>query len=153
MSKIPSTQKSQRRVRGRPFAKGQSGNPAGRRPGCRNKATRAAELLLDGEAEALIRKAVELALGGDLLALRICLDRIIAPRRERPVALALPAIRSAADIAPAMGAVAAALANGAIGTGQAAELSQMVATFVDAIETSDFERRLRWLEDAGKPLS
>ena len=30
------------------FVKGQSGNPAGRAAGCRNKATRIAEALLDG---------------------------------------------------------------------------------------------------------
>ena len=54
------------RVRGRPFEKGQSGNPAGRRVGCRNKTTIAAAALLTGEAEALTRRAVELALVGDL---------------------------------------------------------------------------------------
>src|SRR6266446_6002842 len=52
------------RVRGRPFEKGQSGNPAGRRVGCRNMTTIAASLLA-GEAQALTRKAVELALLGD----------------------------------------------------------------------------------------
>ena len=57
------------RVRGRPFAKGQSGNPGGRQLGSRNKATIAAQMLLADEAEALTRKAVELALGGDPTAL------------------------------------------------------------------------------------
>src|ERR1700751_5331795 len=38
------------------FKPGQCGNPAGRRPGSRNKATESAELLLEGEAEALTRK-------------------------------------------------------------------------------------------------
>jgi hypothetical protein len=38
-------------------------------------------LLLDGEAEALTRKAVELALDGDASALRLCLDRVVGPRR------------------------------------------------------------------------
>src|SRR5262249_55444794 len=56
------------RVRGRPFPPGVSGNPAGRLPGPRNRATMAAEALLDGEAEALTRKAVELALEGDTVA-------------------------------------------------------------------------------------
>ena len=47
------------RVRGQPFEKGQSGNPAGRRVGCRNKTTIAAAAFLTGEAEALTRRAVE----------------------------------------------------------------------------------------------
>jgi hypothetical protein len=41
------------------------------------------QLLLDGEAQALTRKAVELALDGNTMALRMCLDRIGPPRRER----------------------------------------------------------------------
>jgi hypothetical protein len=52
----------QQKQRGRPFEKGRSGNPAGRPRECRNKSTLAAQLLLQGEAEALTRKAVELAL-------------------------------------------------------------------------------------------
>ena len=43
------------------FKPGRSGNPAGRPPRSRNKATETAELLLEGEAVALTRKAVELA--------------------------------------------------------------------------------------------
>jgi uncharacterized protein DUF5681 len=72
--------------RGR-FRRGSSGNPAGRPRGSLNQATRAAGLLLDGEAEALTRKAIELALAGDPVVLRLCLDRIVGPRRGRPVAL------------------------------------------------------------------
>ena len=45
--------------------------------GARNRATLAAETLLDGEAEALTRKAVELALAGDTTALRLCLERVL----------------------------------------------------------------------------
>src|SRR5215467_6292317 len=70
------------------FKPGLSGNPAGRRPGSRNKATETAELLLEGEAEALTRKAVEKALAGNPMALRLCLDRLIPPRRGRKVQLA-----------------------------------------------------------------
>ena len=69
-----------KRVRGRRFAKGRSGNPGGRPRGSINRSTRAAQLLLDGEATALSRKAVELALAGDPTALRLCLDRTVAPR-------------------------------------------------------------------------
>jgi len=62
--------------------------------GARHKATVAAEALLDGEAEALTRKAVEMALAGDGAALRLCLDRIIPPRRERPVRFNMPVMQS-----------------------------------------------------------
>ena len=58
-------------VRGRPFEKGRSGHPAGRRAGSRNRATLAAAALLEGESEALTRKAVELALVGDSTAMRL----------------------------------------------------------------------------------
>ena len=53
------------RPRGRPFEKGGSGNPGGRRRGSRSRVTLAAAALLAGESEALTRKAVEMALGGD----------------------------------------------------------------------------------------
>jgi hypothetical protein len=128
-------------VRGRPFRKGQSGNPAGRPPGVRNRATQNAQLLLEGEAETLTRKAVELALDGDPRALRLCLDRLIAPRRERSIRLTLPPIDSVADIAGAMAAITTAIARGDITPGEALELTQVVETFARAIETREFERR------------
>jgi Family of unknown function (DUF5681) len=86
------------RVRGRPFEKGRSGNPAGRRPSSRNKATLAAATLLWGESEALTRKAVELALAGDPTAMRLCIERLLPPCRERTVKFTLPPIESVSDI-------------------------------------------------------
>jgi Family of unknown function (DUF5681) len=132
--------------RGRPFPKGVSGNPAGRPLGCRAKTSRAAELLLDGEAEALTRKAIELALDGDRAALRLCLDRMVAPRRERSVEFAMPPVTGAAGLAGAMGAVAAAAAQGVITPGEASQFARIVEAMVRAIETTDFDRRLRRLE-------
>jgi len=115
------------RVRGRPFEKGRPGNPAGRRVGCRNKTTIAAAALLAGEAEALTRKAVELALVGDRTAMRLCLERILPPCRDRMVKFALPPIESAADIAAAMKAVTSALAGGMISPGEAATIAAELA--------------------------
>ena len=132
------------RVRGRPFAKGN--RPAGRRAGSRNKKTLAAAALLEGESEALTRRAVELALAGDPTAMRLCIERILPPCRERAVKFVLPPIESAADIAAAMKAVTSALAAGAITPGEAATIAAVVDTFVRAIETSDFDRRLRVFE-------
>jgi hypothetical protein len=132
--------------RGRPFVKGQSGNPAGRRPGSRNRASLAVEALLDGEADSLTRRALELAMAGDPTALKLCLERILAPRRERVVRFELPAIKSAADIARAMDAVTAAVAEGALTPGEADVMARVVDTFIRAIDTSDFDRRLQELE-------
>ena len=131
-------------VRGRPFPKGHSGNPAGRPFGSRNKSTIAAQELLAGEAEALTRKAIEAALAGDPTAMRLCLERILP--RDRAVRFALPPIKSAADIAPAMGAVTAALADGVITPGEGQAIARIVTTFVQTIETSDFDQRLQMLE-------
>jgi hypothetical protein len=83
------------RARGRPYEKGRSGNPAGRQIGSRNKATLAAAAFLAGESEALTRRAVELALADDPTAMRLCLERILPPCRERTVKFALPPIESA----------------------------------------------------------
>jgi hypothetical protein len=139
----------QKQVNGGPggrFTKGQSGNPAGRALGGRNKATETAERLLDGEAEMLTRKAVELAAEGDPTALRLCLERIIPPRRQRPVRLGLAPVSSAADLGRAMATITTAAVDGSITPGEAAELARVVEIFVRAVETSDFDRRLRELE-------
>ncbi len=136
--------------RGRPFPKGRSGNPRGRPPGARNAATMLAEQLLDGEAETLIRKAIQKAKQGNLPALRMCLDRILPSRRELPVHFMLPELGSASDAATAMAAIANAVACGELTPAEAGELCKLVETYVRTIEASDIERRLQALEE-GQP--
>jgi hypothetical protein len=121
------------RGRGRPFEKGNAGRPAG----ARGRAAVLAEALFDGEAEALTRKAIELALAGDPIALRLCFDRILAPRRERPLRFALPELRSAGDAGAAMAAILAAVASGNICLGEAGELTKLVDAFVRAAEATE----------------
>jgi hypothetical protein len=128
------------------FEKGRSGNPTGRVVGTRNRATVLAEQLFDGAAAALADKAVAMALEGDAAALKLCIGRIIAPRRERPTSFALPPLRSAADLAPAVAAIAEAAAEGVISTGEAWELSQIIDTFIRAFEAGELEARLQRLE-------
>ena len=65
--------KADKKVRGRPF---QAGNP-GRPLGSKNRTTRLVEQLLDGEAEAITRKFLELALAGNPKCLQLCLDRLL----------------------------------------------------------------------------
>jgi len=59
-----------------PFKPGTSGNPEGRPQGRPDRRTQLKKLL-EPHAEGLISKAVELALEGDIQALKICLDRLI----------------------------------------------------------------------------
>jgi uncharacterized protein YjaG (DUF416 family) len=130
------------------FKKGQSGNPRGRPVGARHKATIAAEALLDGEAEALTRKAIEAALGGDTTAMRLCLERILPARRSRTVQFAMPGLKSAADAGTAMAAIVEAVSAGEISPDEAVELSRLVEGFVKVFEVSELERRMRALEEA-----
>jgi hypothetical protein len=125
--------KNATKTRGRPFKPGNVGRPKG----ARNRATLAAEALLDGEAEALTRKAVELALGGDTVALKICLDRILAPRRERFVALSLPNLRSPGDAGEVSAAILDAVTGGLITLGEGNELVGLVAAHVATLESSE----------------
>ena len=121
------------------------GNP-GRPCGARHRATLAAEALLDGEAEALTRKAIDQALAGDTVALRLCLERILPARKESPIRLALPALTNAGDAASAMAAITAAVADGGVTAGEAASLSALVSAFAKALETSELEARIAALE-------
>ena len=79
------------------FAPGSSGNPSGNATGARHKVTRAVEALLEGQAEALTQKAVQMALAGDGPALRLCLDRIAPPRKDAPISFTFPPIRAVFD--------------------------------------------------------
>jgi hypothetical protein len=124
------------------FQKGRSGNPNGRPKGSRNAATLAVEALLDGQAEALTQKAIQLALAGDPVALRLCLDRIYPARKDRPVTFALPPITSARDAADISAAVVAAVSNGAITLSEAAEVSKLIDSYVRAYRAAELDDRM-----------
>ena len=129
------------------FKPGKSGNPAGKPPGTRHKTTMAAQALLDGEGAALTRKAVEMALTGDMAALRLCLERILPPSRERPVVLDLPDTSTPEGISLAANAILQAISKGELLPAEATVLSNIVEKRRVALETLDFERRLSILED------
>ncbi len=128
------------------WQKGQSGNPRGCARGSRHKATIAAEVLLDGEAGALTRKAIEMALGGDTTALRLCIDRILPPRKDRPISFAMPEIASADDAAKVVSSILAAVASGCITLDEALDVTRLVETFTKVLESAEFEKRLEALE-------
>src|SRR5262245_5811090 len=73
------------------FEKGESGNPAGRPPGIRDKRVAMRDLLIP-HAEALVAKVVEMAKAGDSTALRICIDRLIPPVKAKDDPIRLPSL-------------------------------------------------------------
>jgi Family of unknown function (DUF5681) len=129
------------------FAKGYSANPTGKPKGARHKATLLAEALLDGQAEALVQQAVSMALDGDPQALRICIERILPARRDRPVEISLPKINAASDLIAAAAALTDAVAGGEITPNEASALSNLVGNTAKAIETFELSERLARLEE------
>ena len=121
------------------------GNP-GKPKGTRHRATQAALALLDGEAEALTRQAVKMALGGDATALRLCLERIAPPRRDAPVTFDLPQMETARDAATAAGAVLDAVALGDLTPTEGAHIMALVETYRRTLETTEMEARVAALE-------
>lgn len=128
------------------FQPGQSGNPAGKPKGARNRATRAAQALIDGKAEEVVEKALELALAGDGPVLRAILDRLCPPRKDSPIKVTLPAIETAADIPATMSSILASVAAGALTPSEATALTGLVEAHRRALETSELEQRIAALE-------
>ena len=125
------------------------GNP-GRPAGARHKVTMAIEELLEGEHEALTRKAIEKALEGDMTALRLCLDRLAPPRRDAPIAIALPTVVSLADAVAASATVMAAVGTGDVTPDEGARVMAILTAHKQIVEAGDLEARIAVLEGKAK---
>ena len=128
------------------FKPGQSGNPAGRPRGSRHATTVAIEALLDGDAETITRKAIEAAKGGDMVAIRLVMDRICPPRKTRPVHIELPPIADAHGVADAQQEVLNAVAKGELLLDEAQALCGLLEARRKALETQELELRITELE-------
>jgi hypothetical protein len=106
----------------------------------------ALEAILDGEGELITCTAVEMAKAGDTTALRLCMDRLLPPRKDRAVAFALPKLEAAADAVKATAALVGAVAAGELTPSEAAELSKLVEGFTRAVDLHDIQARLERLE-------
>jgi hypothetical protein len=128
----------------------QSGNPAGRPPGIRDKRT-AMRALLEPHAAALVAKAVELALAGDGTALRICIDRLIPAAKAKDDPVLLPALTG--SLADQARVVIEALAQGKLSPEEVSTIMQALGTQARIVEVDDIEKRVSALEkgvSAGK---
>jgi hypothetical protein len=126
--------------RGRPFPRG---NP-GRKRGAKNRSTLLTTALLESQKEALLHKAMDLALGGDVTMLKFLLSRLLP--RERPITIELPEMEFADDGVEALGSIMRAVSIGAISPDEGAKLATIVKSYTDAIDMADVVKRLDVLE-------
>ncbi|KVW91011.1 DUF5681 domain-containing protein [Burkholderia cepacia] len=125
------------------FKKGQSGNPAGKPKGTRDKRTALRELL-QPHAVDLVAKAVELAKAGDTTALRICIDRCIPVIKAKDAPVDLPELTG--SLAEQGAAVMHAMAGGRITPDEANAVMQVISAQARIIEVDELEKRLAVLE-------
>jgi hypothetical protein len=134
------------------FARGQSGNPAGRAPGSRNKITVLCHDLLASESAGLVKVLIKKAREGDGLALKLCIERLvpIAGQRDRVIdsAVPLPLVEKAEDLARAAAAVIAGTAAGTMSLGEAEQFMRLLEAHRRILETTELVVRLEALEAA-----
>jgi hypothetical protein len=124
-----------------PFQPGQSGNPAGRRPGSRNKRTIIVDNLWDDSAGALTTAAIASATAGDPAALRACMDRVAPRPRHRSLDFDLPLLVTLADTPIAINAIAQGLAQGEVDREEAVALMRAVRDFTLALAAVEHDKR------------
>ena len=125
------------------FSTGNSGRPKG----SRNRATLAIESLLQGQAEALTQTAVQKALEGDSVALRLCIERIAPAPKDQPVSFSLPKMHNALDASEAAGSVLTAVSTGELTPIEATRVMGLIDSYRRTLELTDIEERLRALEE------
>jgi len=119
----------------------------GRPKGARNKTTLAVEAMLDGEAEAITRKAIDMAMEGDGPAIRLCLERLLPARKDSPVVFALPPIATVLDAVTASTALLSAVADGDVTPEEAGKIMGLLTAHKQLVELCDLESRVREIEE------
>jgi hypothetical protein len=127
------------------FANG-NGYGHGRPHGSRNNATIICEQLFDKSGRKLTKIAIEKAEAGDPWALRLAIERILPPRRERPRPFAYTTPRNAAEVPAAIDSILAQMADGALTASEGAAIISGIEALRSAYATADLEARVKALE-------
>lgn len=120
---------------------GQSGNPGGR-----PKRIGQVRALLEPRREELVKKAIELALAGDVAALRLCMERLAPPLRPTSESVVIPGLADAKTMTDKCEVIVKAVGTGAISPTVAAELLQAMSSLAKALEVDELARRVAALE-------
>lgn len=101
---------------------------------------------MQAKTPAILRKMISLALSGDTAAAKLILERSAPKPRVRLVELALPPVRSVADLPAALGAITAAVAAGELAADEGYTIAQLLDAQRAAFETADLAARVAALE-------
>jgi len=112
-----------------------------------DRAADALDGLLDAHVKTIVQQLIDRAERGDPMALRLCMERIMPPPRERPVQFALPPLETPADAAAAIAAITAGLADGSLSAAEGLELARFVRTCVEILVLARREERVDGREE------
>jgi len=129
------------------FKKGISGNPAGKPKGTKDKRTKLQELF-KSDAPALIQKVIDLALAGDMAALKLCLDRIVPPLRSREQPIHLDGLTG--SLSEQSSQIMTAIADAQLAPGEGSALLSALATQSKILETDELISRIEKLEQEAR---
>ena len=128
------------------FKPGKSGNPAGRPKGIKDRRVALREKLLP-HADQLIEMVTTFAKSGDMVAMKIVLDRLIPPLKEEPIHVTIPKIESAVDCTQAHAAVVNAVAAGDMLPSEGQAISNLIEAQRRAFETTELAQQMRDLHE------
>lgn len=133
--------------RGRPFERGQSGNPAGRPRGARNSSTLLAQALVADATDELVQRFIAEARNGNMPALLLAIKRILPQCRPPPLQFKLPTLESPADASRAINSILAGLAAGELTESEVKTLIGLVETYLKVHSETETDRRLTAIEE------
>jgi hypothetical protein len=131
------------------FKPGQSGNPAGRKPGATNRLVLEARKIADKLTPAVIKKLGKDAALGDRLAASLFLRYTFPKARvvESGLQFDMPKLESASDVPAAIRSVLAAIANGSLSPTDGHALIHGFEAYSRSAVRDGHEQRLRALEE------
>jgi hypothetical protein len=94
----------------------------------------------------VVKKCVELAKGGDVSAMRLCVERLLPLPRGRLVRLDIPRVRTAHDATEALAGVFNCATAGEISGAEASEYAQLGHALIQATTLQEILERLEKLE-------
>ena len=128
--------------------KGGAREGAGRKKGSGQAAHYRA--MLEPHAEGLIQQVVDLAKGGDMAALKLCLDRLCAPLRPTDRLITIGGLEGCTGLSAKGELILANVASGGITPVEASNLMRAISSQARIIEVDELEKRVTELENSGE---